>query len=38
MAELNPKQITDKLNSEIASNVRKRVLWYDAKAEFVDTF
>lgn len=35
MAELNFKQITDKLNSEFASDVRKLVFWYDANAEFV---
>ena len=33
-AELNLKQITDKLNSEFASDVRKLVFWYDANAEF----
>lgn len=36
MAELNLKQITDKLNSKFASDVRKLVFWYDANAEFVD--
>lgn len=36
MSELNLKQITDKLNSEFASDVRKLVFWYDANAEFVD--
>ncbi len=36
MAELNLKQITDKLNSEFAGNVRKLIFWYDADAEFVD--
>lgn len=36
MAELNLKQITDKLNSEFAGDVRKLVFWYDANAEFVD--
>ncbi len=36
MAELNLKQITDKLNSEFASDVRKLVFWYDANAEFVE--
>ena len=36
MAELNLKQITDKLNAEFASEVRKLVFWYDANAEFVD--
>lgn len=34
MAELNLKQITDKLNREFASDVRKLVFWYDANAEF----
>ena len=34
MAELNLKQITDKLNSEFASDVRKLVFWYDDNAEF----
>ena len=36
MAELNLKQITDKLNSEFTGEVRKLVFWYDANAEFVD--
>ncbi len=35
MAELNLKQITDKLNSEFASDIRKLVFWYDANAEFI---
>ena len=34
MAELNLKQITDKLNSEFTGDVRKLVFWYDANAEF----
>ena len=34
MAELNLKQITDKLNCEFAGDVRKLVFWYDANAEF----
>ena len=34
MAELNLKQITDKLNSEFASDVRTLVFWYDDNAEF----
>jgi uncharacterized protein (TIGR02687 family) len=34
MAELNLKQITDKLNSEFTSEVRKLVFWYDDNAEF----
>lgn len=36
MAELNLKQITDKLNSEFTGDVRKLVFWYDANAEFVE--
>ena len=36
MAELNLKQITDKLNSEFTGEVRKLVFWYDANAEFKD--
>lgn len=36
MAELNLKQITDKLNTEFSGEVRKLVFWYDANAEFVD--
>ena len=34
MAELNLKQITDKLNNEFAGDARKLVFWYDEKAEF----
>lgn len=34
MAEMNLKQITDKLNSEFTGDVRKLVFWYDAHAEF----
>ena len=36
MAELNLKQITDKLNSEFTGEVRKLVFWYDDNAEFVE--
>lgn len=36
MAELNLKQITDKLNNEFTGEVRKLVFWYDANAEFAD--
>lgn len=36
MAELNLKQIIDKLNAEFASDTRKLVFWYDEKAEFAD--
>lgn len=35
MAELNLRQITDKLNSEFVGDVRKLVFWYDTNAEFV---
>lgn len=36
MAELNLKQIIDKLNAEFSGDTRKLVFWYDDKAEFVD--
>ena len=36
MAELNLKQITDKLNEEFLSEERKLVFWYDDNAEFLD--
>ena len=36
MAELNFKQITDKLNEEFTGSVRKLIFWYDAKAEFAE--
>lgn len=36
MAELNLKQITDKLNSEFMGEVRKLIFWYDANAEFAE--
>ena len=36
MAELNFKQITDKLNKEFTGSVRKLIFWYDAKAEFAE--
>lgn len=36
MAELNLKQITDKLNTEFTGETRKLVFWYDDKAEFVE--
>lgn len=36
MAELNLKQITDKLNAEFTGSVRKLVFWYDANAEFAE--
>ena len=34
MAELNFKQITDKLNAEFTGDVRKLIFWYDENAEF----
>lgn len=34
MAELNFKQITDKLNDEFTGSVRKLIFWYDANGEF----
>lgn len=36
MAELNLKQIEDKLNSEFTGDGRKLVFWYDNNGEFVD--
>lgn len=36
MAELNFKQITDKLNAEFTGEVRRLIFWYDADAEFAD--
>ncbi|MDO5135221.1 MAG: BREX-1 system phosphatase PglZ type A [Eubacteriales bacterium] len=36
MAELNLKQITDKLNAEFTGGVRKLVFWYDANGEFAE--
>ena len=35
MAELNLKQIMDRLNEEFTGDTRKLVLWYDDKAEGV---
>ena len=34
MAELNLKQIIDRLNTEFIGKTRKLVFWYDDKAEF----
>jgi len=34
MAELNLRQITDKLNDEFTGSTRKLVFWYDSNAEF----
>ena len=36
MAELNLKQIVDKLNAEFTGDVRKLVFWYDDNAEFAE--
>ena len=36
MAELNLKQIIDRLNAEFTGDTRKLVFWYDDKAEFVE--
>lgn len=36
MAELNLKQITDKLNAEFTGAARRLVFWYDADAEFAE--
>ena len=36
MAELNLKQIEDKLNNEFKGDSRKLVFWYDEKMEFLD--
>lgn len=36
MAELNLKQIADKLNMEFTGETRKLVFWYDEKGEFAD--
>lgn len=36
MAELNLKQIIDRLNTEFAGETRKLIFWYDDKAEFAE--
>jgi uncharacterized protein (TIGR02687 family) len=36
MAELNLKQIINRLNAEFTGETRKLVFWYDERAEFVD--
>ena len=36
MAELNLKQIIDRLNAEFTGDIRKLVFWYDDKAEFAE--
>lgn len=34
MAELNLKQITDRLNKEFTGETRKLVFWYDDRGDF----
>ena len=36
MAELNLKQIADKLNSEFAGESRKLIFWYDVNGDFTE--
>lgn len=36
MAELNLKQIIDRLNEEFKGDTRKLVFWYDDKGEFTE--
>ena len=36
MAEMNIKQITDRLNAEFSGDTRKLVFWYDDNGEFVE--
>ena len=36
MAELNLKQITEKLNAEFAGETRKLIFWYDENGDFAD--
>lgn len=36
MAELNLKQIIDKLNTEFIGETRKLVFWYDDNGEFTE--
>ena len=36
MAELNLKQIVDKLNTEFTGEHRKLVFWYDDAADFAE--
>ena len=36
MAELNRKQIIDRLNAAFTGEVRKLIFWYDDKAEFIE--
>ena len=36
MAEMNIKQIIDRLNAEFTGDTRKLVFWYDDNSEFVE--
>lgn len=36
MAELNLKQIEDRLNAEFAGDIRKLIFWYDDNGDFAD--
>lgn len=36
VAELNLKQVIDRLNAEFTGETRKLVFWYDDKAEFAE--
>ena len=36
MAEMNIKQIIDRLNAEFTGDIRKLVFWYDDNGEFVE--
>jgi hypothetical protein len=36
LAELNFKQITDRLNAEFTGDTRKLVFWYDDRADFAE--
>ena len=36
MAEMNIKQIIDRLNAEFTGDTRKLVFWYDDNGEFVE--
>lgn len=36
LAELNLKQIVDKLNTEFTGDTRKLVFWYDEKGEVIN--
>ena len=36
MAELNLKQIEDRLNAEFAGDIRKLIFWYDDNGDFAE--